>query len=84
MSVNLSAGNSLVDESLSPCLLCPLSVGEVTDTMLVCQTTPSNQIGGVPVRVLFGKAERAVPNVAFLYLDDPIITDVTPAESFYA
>ncbi|KAM4562620.1 plexin-B3 isoform 1-T4 [Odontesthes bonariensis] len=65
---------------LQPCYI----VEEVSDTTLVCQTSPSNQSGGVPVRVLFGKAERAVPNVAFRYLDDPIITDVTPAESFYA
>ncbi|XP_041860181.1 plexin-B1 [Melanotaenia boesemani] len=59
-------------------------VGEVTDTRLVCQTGTSNQTGGVPVRVLFGKAERTVPNVNFRYLDDPVITDATPAESFYA
>nr|XP_020469454.1 plexin-B3-like [Monopterus albus] len=60
------------------------TVEEVNDTQLVCQTGSSNQTGRVPVRILFGKAERTVPSVAFHYLDDPIITDVTPAESFYA
>uniref|UniRef100_A0A671XHJ7 Sema domain-containing protein n=1 Tax=Sparus aurata TaxID=8175 RepID=A0A671XHJ7_SPAAU len=57
---------------------------EVTDSQLVCQTGSSNQTGGVPVRVLFGKAERTVPGVTFHYLDDPVITDAKPAESFYA
>lgn len=64
-----------------PCLL---SVEEVTDTQLVCQTGSSSQTSEVPLRVLFGKAERTVPNVTFRYLDDPVITDATPAESFYA
>ncbi|XP_037628566.1 plexin-B1 [Sebastes umbrosus] len=59
-------------------------VGEVKDSQLVCQTGPSNQTGAVKLRVLFGKAERTVPNVTFRYLDDPVITDATPAESFYA
>uniref|UniRef100_A0A8P4G3B7 Plexin B3 n=1 Tax=Dicentrarchus labrax TaxID=13489 RepID=A0A8P4G3B7_DICLA len=63
-----------------PCYI----VEEVNDTQLVCQTGSSNQTGGVPVRVLFGKAERTVPSVTFRYLDDPAITDATPAESFYA
>ncbi|KAK2850946.1 hypothetical protein Q5P01_007222 [Channa striata] len=65
---------------LQPCYI----VEEVNDTQLVCETSSSNQTGGVPVRVLFGKAERTVPNVTFHYLDDPVITEVTPAESFYA
>uniref|UniRef100_A0A7N8XWN4 Plexin-B1 n=1 Tax=Mastacembelus armatus TaxID=205130 RepID=A0A7N8XWN4_9TELE len=63
-----------------PCYI----VEEVTDTQLVCQTGSSNQTGGVTVRILFGKAERTVPSVTFHYLNDPIITDATPAESFYA
>ncbi|TDH11058.1 hypothetical protein EPR50_G00081510 [Perca flavescens] len=63
-----------------PCYI----VEEVNDTQLVCQTGPSNQTGGVTLRVLFGKAERTVSNVTFRYLDDPVITDATPAESFYA
>ncbi|XP_078110260.1 plexin-B3 isoform X1 [Sander vitreus] len=63
-----------------PCYI----VEEVTDTQLVCQTGSSNQTGGVTLRVLFGKAERTVPNVTFRYLDDPVITDAMPAESFYA
>lgn len=57
---------------------------EVNDTQLVCQTGSSNQTGGVTVRVLFGKAERTIPGGLFRYLDDPVITDATPAESFYA
>lgn len=57
---------------------------EVNDTQLVCQTGSSNQTGGVTVQVFFGKAERTIPNVTFRYLDDPVITDATPAESFYA
>ncbi|XP_028265419.1 plexin-B1 [Parambassis ranga] len=63
-----------------PCYI----VEEVNDTQLVCQTGSSNRTVGVPVRVLFGKAERTVPNVTFRYLDDPVITDATPAESFFA
>ncbi|XP_054475843.1 LOW QUALITY PROTEIN: plexin-B1 [Anoplopoma fimbria] len=62
-----------------PCYI----VEEVTDSQLVCQTGPSNQTGEVTLRVLFGKAERTVPSVTFRYLDDPVITDATPAESFY-
>ncbi|KAM9855597.1 plexin-B3 [Aulostomus maculatus] len=63
-----------------PCYI----VEEVNDTQLVCQTGSSNRTGGVTVRVLFGKAERSIPNVMFRYLDDPVVTDATPAESFYA
>ncbi|XP_054868907.1 plexin-B1 [Amphiprion ocellaris] len=63
-----------------PCYI----VDEVNDTQLECRTGPSNQTGGVPVRVFFGKAERTVPDVFFHYLDDPVITDAVPAESFYA
>lgn len=75
--------------SLPPCLLdlfspCLLSVEEVNDTQLVCQTGSSSQTGGVTVRVLFGKAERIVPNITFHYLDDPVITDAMPPESYYA
>lgn len=61
-----------------------LSVEEVNDTQLVCQTGASNRTGEVTVRVWFGKAERTIPNVTFHYLDDPVITDAAPAESFYA
>lgn len=76
---------ALPPQSLSPNLTSSLlSVEEVTDTQLVCQTGSSNQTGGVPVRVLFGKAERLVPKVYFHYLDNPVITDAVPAESFYA
>ncbi|TNN44537.1 Plexin-B3 [Liparis tanakae] len=60
-----------------------MSLEEVTDSQLVCQTGPSNQTADVSLRVFFGKAERTVPNVTFRYLDDPVITDATPAESFY-
>ncbi|XP_019935566.2 plexin-B3 [Paralichthys olivaceus] len=63
-----------------PCYI----VGEVNDTQLMCQTGSSPQTGGVTVRVFFGKAERTVPNVTFHYLEDPVITDAIPAESFYA
>lgn len=70
---------------LSPLLVSsPISVEEVNDTQVVCQTGSSNQTGGVIVRVLFGKAERTIPGVLFRYFDDPIITDARPAESFYA
>ncbi|XP_056278000.1 plexin-B1 [Pseudoliparis swirei] len=64
---------------LQPCFI----LEEVTDSQLVCQTGPSNQTADVSLRVFFGKAERTVPNVTFRYLDDPVITDATPAESFY-
>lgn len=77
--MNLWHVNILLFVSLSP-----LSVEKVNDTQLVCETGPNNQTGGVPIRVLFGKAERTVPRVTFRYLDDPVITEATPAESFYA
>lgn len=63
-----------------PCFI----VEEVTDSQLVCQTGPSNRTGGVSVSVFFGKAKRTVPNGAFKYTDDPIITDAQPGESYYA
>ncbi|XP_061549767.1 plexin-B3 isoform X1 [Phycodurus eques] len=56
----------------------------VSDTLLVCQTISTNQTGRVPIRVLFSKAERTVPNVTFSYVDDPVITEAMPTESFYA
>ncbi|XP_029903953.1 plexin-B1-like, partial [Myripristis murdjan] len=62
-----------------PCYI----VEEVNDTQLVCQTSSSNRTGGVTLRVLFGKAERTVPAAVYRYLDDPVVTDATPAESFY-
>ncbi|XP_054644366.1 plexin-B3 isoform X1 [Dunckerocampus dactyliophorus] len=63
-----------------PCYI----VEEVSDSQLVCQTLARNQTGKVPIRVLFSKAERSIPNVTFRYVDDPVITDASPAESFYA
>ncbi|XP_029283979.1 LOW QUALITY PROTEIN: plexin-B1, partial [Cottoperca gobio] len=65
---------------LQPCYI----VEEVSDSQLVCQTGPSNRTGAVSLRLLFGKAERTVANVTFRYLDNPVITDAMPAESFYA
>ncbi|XP_056131265.1 plexin-B3 isoform X2 [Lampris incognitus] len=62
-----------------PCYI----VDEVNETQLVCQTGPSNRTAQVEVRVMFGKAKRTVPNNVFSYLDDPVITDATPSESFY-
>ncbi|XP_066499217.1 plexin-B3 [Hoplias malabaricus] len=53
------------------------------DTELVCRTSHSNQSAKVSVRVLFGRAERTLPNVWFHYREDPVITDATPADSFY-
>ncbi|XP_037335663.2 plexin-B1 [Pungitius pungitius] len=61
-----------------PCYI----VEEVTDSQLVCLTGPSNQTGEVSLRVMFGKAEKSISNVTFRYLDDPVIKDATPAESF--
>uniref|UniRef100_A0AAY4B394 Sema domain-containing protein n=1 Tax=Denticeps clupeoides TaxID=299321 RepID=A0AAY4B394_9TELE len=64
---------------LQPCYI----VDEANDTQLVCRTSPINQTAELTVKVLFGKAERTVGSVAFRYLEDPVITDATPAESFY-
>ncbi|KAI5095370.1 plexin-B3, partial [Silurus meridionalis] len=58
-------------------------LGEVSDTQLVCRTSHSNQTSEVPVRVQFGTAERTVGNILFHYLEDPVITDATPTESFH-
>ncbi|XP_026783793.3 plexin-B3 isoform X1 [Pangasianodon hypophthalmus] len=58
-------------------------VDAVSDTQLVCRTSHSNQTAEVPVRVQFGTAERTVGNILFHYLEDPVITDATPTESFH-
>ncbi|XP_062855287.1 plexin-B3 [Trichomycterus rosablanca] len=55
----------------------------VSDTQLVCRTSHSNETAKMPVRVQFGKAVRTVGNDFFHYLEDPVITDANPAESFY-
>uniref|UniRef100_A0AAZ3NTE7 Sema domain-containing protein n=1 Tax=Oncorhynchus tshawytscha TaxID=74940 RepID=A0AAZ3NTE7_ONCTS len=55
----------------------------VNGTHLVCRTSPSNQTAELTVRVLFGKAERSVPGQVFHYMEDPVITAASPAESFY-
>lgn len=55
----------------------------VSDTWLICRTSHSNQTGKVPVKVIFGKAERIVGSVLFSYMEDPVITEATPTESFY-
>uniref|UniRef100_A0A8C7F887 Plexin B3 n=1 Tax=Oncorhynchus kisutch TaxID=8019 RepID=A0A8C7F887_ONCKI len=62
-----------------PCYI----VEEVNGTHLVCRTSPSNQTAELTVRVLFGKAERTVPGQVFHYMEDPVITAASPAESFY-
>lgn len=61
----------------------PCRIDRVSDTWLICRTSHSNQTGKVPVKVTFGKAERIVGSVLFSYMEDPIITDATPMESFY-
>ncbi|XP_051525586.1 plexin-B1-like [Myxocyprinus asiaticus] len=61
----------------------PCRIDGVSDTRLICRTSYSNQTGNVPVKVLFGRAERIVGTVLFSYMEDPIIIDVTPTESFY-
>ncbi len=55
----------------------------MSDTRLICRTSHSNQTGRVPVKVVFGKAERILDSVPFSYMEDPVITDATPTESFY-
>uniref|UniRef100_A0A672PT81 Plexin-B1 n=1 Tax=Sinocyclocheilus grahami TaxID=75366 RepID=A0A672PT81_SINGR len=55
----------------------------LSDTRLICRTSHSNQTGRVPVKVVFGKAERILDSVLFSYMEDPVITDATPTESFY-
>uniref|UniRef100_H3CAZ5 Plexin B3 n=1 Tax=Tetraodon nigroviridis TaxID=99883 RepID=H3CAZ5_TETNG len=67
----------------SPCHKVSKVTGKAQDTTTGPQGS-SNQTGGVVVRVLFGKAERAIGSVRFRYLDDPVITEASPAESFYA
>ncbi|KAI7797950.1 putative plexin-B3, partial [Triplophysa rosa] len=61
----------------------PCRIDGVSDTWLICRTSHSNQTGKVPVKVIFGKAERIVGSVLFGYMEDPVITDATPTESFY-
>uniref|UniRef100_A0A672PUK7 Plexin-B1 n=1 Tax=Sinocyclocheilus grahami TaxID=75366 RepID=A0A672PUK7_SINGR len=61
----------------------PCRINEVSDTRLICRTSHSNQTGRVPVKVVFGKAERILDSVLFSYMEDPVITDATPTESFY-
>ncbi|XP_073675979.1 plexin-B3 [Garra rufa] len=61
----------------------PCRIDAVSDTQMICRTSHSNQTGRVPVRVVFGKAERILESVLFSYMEDPVITDATPAESFW-
>ncbi|XP_016323790.1 plexin-B1-like [Sinocyclocheilus anshuiensis] len=61
----------------------PCRINEVSDTRLICRTSHSNQTGRVPVKVVFGKAERILDSVLFSYMEDAVITDATPTESFY-
>uniref|UniRef100_A0A8C1WBP1 Plexin-B1 n=1 Tax=Cyprinus carpio TaxID=7962 RepID=A0A8C1WBP1_CYPCA len=56
---------------------------KVSDTRLICRTSHSNQTGRMSVKVVFGKAERILDSVLFSYMEDPVITDATPTESFY-
>ncbi|XP_069040156.1 plexin-B3 [Lepisosteus oculatus] len=63
----------------APCLM----EGEVTDTQLVCRTSLTNETADVEVKVLFGRAERILGDLAFQYTEDPVITYAAPAESFY-
>uniref|UniRef100_A0A8C1D6R1 Plexin-B1 n=1 Tax=Cyprinus carpio carpio TaxID=630221 RepID=A0A8C1D6R1_CYPCA len=58
-------------------------LNEVSDTRLICRTSHSNQTGRMSVKVVFGKAERFLDSVLFSYMEDPVITDATPTESFY-
>ena len=60
-----------------------LRVEQVNDTRLVCRTGPSKGSADVPVRVVIGRSERTVPDALYRYLDDPVITDASPSESFY-
>uniref|UniRef100_A0A8C1D686 Plexin-B1 n=1 Tax=Cyprinus carpio carpio TaxID=630221 RepID=A0A8C1D686_CYPCA len=55
----------------------------MSDTRLICRTSHSNQTGRMSVKVVFGKAERFLDSVLFSYMEDPVITDATPTESFY-
>uniref|UniRef100_A0A8C1WG04 Plexin B3 n=1 Tax=Cyprinus carpio TaxID=7962 RepID=A0A8C1WG04_CYPCA len=55
----------------------------MSDTRLICRTSHSNQTGRMSVKVVFGKAERILDSVLFSYMEDPVITDATPTESFY-
>ncbi|TRY72826.1 hypothetical protein DNTS_009524 [Danionella cerebrum] len=61
----------------------PCRIDGVSDTRLICRTSHSNQTGKVPVKVVFGKAERVLDRVLFSYMEDPLITDAAPMESFY-
>uniref|UniRef100_A0A8C2KLN4 Plexin-B1 n=1 Tax=Cyprinus carpio TaxID=7962 RepID=A0A8C2KLN4_CYPCA len=58
-------------------------LNKVSDTRLICRTSHSNQTGRMSVKVVFGKAERILDSVLFSYMEDPVITDATPTESFY-
>ncbi|XP_066566229.1 plexin-B3 [Amia ocellicauda] len=64
----------------TPCVI----EGEVSDTQLVCRTSPANQTAGVQVRVLFGQAERILGDGEFHFVEDPVITEANPAASFCA
>uniref|UniRef100_A0A9J8BCJ4 Plexin B3 n=1 Tax=Cyprinus carpio carpio TaxID=630221 RepID=A0A9J8BCJ4_CYPCA len=78
--------NRITCQSPAPEQLPPSPPGNgepLSDTWLICRTSHSNQTGRVPVKVVFGKAERILESVLFSYMEDPVITDATPMESFY-
>ncbi|XP_058873299.1 plexin-B3-like isoform X2 [Acipenser ruthenus] len=62
----------------------PCEMVEVEDTFLVCRTDPANQTEALPVRVLFGQAERTLGNVVFHFRENPFIAKTNASKSFYS
>ncbi|MGH0182764.1 UNVERIFIED_CONTAM: hypothetical protein FKN15_027224 [Acipenser sinensis] len=62
----------------------PCEIVEVEDTFLVCRTDPANQTEALPVRVLFGQAERTLGNVVFHFRENPVIAKTNASKSFYS
>ncbi|XP_041129023.1 plexin-B3 isoform X2 [Polyodon spathula] len=62
----------------------PCEVVEVEDNFLMCCTAPANQMEALPVRVLFGQAERTLGNAVFNFKENPAIAKTNASKSFYS
>ncbi|XP_058873186.1 LOW QUALITY PROTEIN: plexin-B1 [Acipenser ruthenus] len=61
----------------------PCKITKMEDSFLVCLTDPANRTEALPVKVLFGQAERTLGNVVFHFKDNPVIAETNASKSFY-
>lgn len=72
--------NSCRTYDSSPCV--SRSLGEMQESQLKCQTSPSNVSTQLPITVKYGDRERRLEGSLFTYTLDPNITFAEPPKSF--